>query len=51
MAKCPGYPSERRGLLSPDPSLFVCLEVTHRHYTGQPHSRGGGEMRPCGELK
>ena len=43
--------SEKCDHLSPDPSLFVCLELNHRHYTGQPHSRGGGEMRPRRELK
>ena len=23
------------------------LRKSLRHYTGQPHPRGGGEMRPC----
>ena len=46
-----GYPIERCGLLSLDPSLFVFLEVPHRHYAGEPHSRSGREMCPFGKLK
>ena len=42
-------PGVRFGLL-PDHSLSF-VSVSPRHYTGQPHLSGDGEMRPCGELK
>ena len=31
--------------------LSAWKTISPRHYTGQPRPRGGGEMRPCGELK
>ena len=38
-------------LLTPSPLIthFRLSGYLPRHYTGQPHPRGGGEMRHCGD--
>ena len=46
--RCQGYLSERCDLLSPDPSLFVCLQLTQALYWATPLQRWWRNASPWG---